>query len=369
MYPQSTLAQTVPATMEKPLYIESYPMYRGAFCPHKFWHVTVPAHGNTPHREEIWFSMYRRDYKDTPSEWSKPKRMSHPKATICLITINTSTIPHKVSFSSIYLPDTSVPPIQYAAHPEHVPHTSASHDLLHTNPTGQDLFQFFTNPTHYFTIRQLQLLSSAMVKYFPSDYREYQQAHQLWSPSNPDKPVPLQDWASTPLAPLGIPAAALPLLIVHTSFHRPYLVDSYPFNYGIFRPARFWIEITRETKVRQYREVGYMQTLDPATNQWTAPKAVSPAKGSICLMHIEKTPGHPNFGLPYFTAINLVDEKRLTVMHIVDFATHPDHYFTAEQRERIWAALPKDFEDADSAEVRQVREAWATKPLVPSVPA
>lgn len=204
MYPQSTLAQTVPATKENPLYIESYPMYRGAFCPHKFWHVTVPAHGNSPHREEIWFSMYRRDYKNTPSEWSKPKRMSHPNATICLITLNTSTLPHKVSFSSIYLP-TSIPPIYHVMHPEYVPHLSSSFELLHTVPTGHDIFRFFSNPAHYFTTRQLQLLSATMLKYFPSDAHEYQQAHQLWSPNNPTHPTPLHQWASSPVIPIRHP--------------------------------------------------------------------------------------------------------------------------------------------------------------------
>lgn len=366
-------SHTIPATESKPLYIPHYPLHNGRYAPHLFWHVTKPATGNHPHKEEILFSLYREDV----NKWSNPKRISHKNATICLINYDTAQNPPRISFASIYLPPTVQSPEEHATHHNHFPHKSHTDEQLHTNPTGLDIFTFYANPTHFFTLTQHQLLSSAMLKRFSSDHPHYREAAQLWSSLNDDKPTQLKDWPTKPYnsdaeLPFGMfgtfdgmtPAVPPQQMVHYTSEDRAYNIPNYPFAYGEYRAARFWVKFSAKTKTKMAREVAYCQTLHPATNQWSEPKAVSSAKGTVCLFHIDKTPLSPTFGLPIFTFVNLFNTEASSPRSILEFAINEDHYFNAVQIANLSDTLLTHFK-LGSEEIRNLTAAWAHRQIVP----
>lgn len=368
--PQS---HTIPATESKPLYIPQYPIHNGRYAPHLFWHVTKPATGNHPHKEEILFSMYREDV----NKWSNPKRISHKNATICLINYDTEQNPPRISFASIYLPTALQKPEEHATHHNHFPHKSLTNEQLHTTPTGLDIFTFYANPNHFFTLTQHQLLSSAMLKRFSSDHPQYMEAAQLWSSNNDNKPTQQADWPtksfnphnenelSTPVTFGWMASSVPPLQMVHyTSEDCAYVIPNYPFAYGEYRVARFWVKFSAKTKTKMAREVAYCQTLHPATNQWSEPKAVSSAKATVCLFHIDKTPESPTFGLPIFTYVNLFNVEASSPRSILDFALNPDHYFNAIQLANLSATLLTYFK-LGSEEMLNLTTAWAHRQIVP----
>lgn len=352
-------ALTIPATETNPLYIAHYPMYNGKFAAHVFWHKTIPSINERPHKEEIWFSMYR----DDANEWSKPKRISHKNATICLINYDTTHSPAKLSFASIFLP-TTCHSLEYAGHQNYTPLNSLTKEQLHTEPTTLDIFKFYSNPNYFFNPRQHQLLSAAMLKRFPSTHPQFEQTAKLWSPNNPTRPTQCLNWPSHPVSHLS--EQSVPTQIIQTSASRKFVVQNYPYSYGDYRTAQFWISTQEKTKTTIRKEAGFVQTFCPSTNTWTTSKAVSPAKATICLMHIQNNPSSPTFGLPFFTAINL-NLYSIQKEEILAFAVNPSHYFNQIQQALLIESL-LSFYNFVSPEMEQLRQAWSNRPTVPDTP-
>lgn len=366
---------TIAATKDRPLYIPHYPLYNGRYAPHLFWHVTKPAAGDHPHQEQIWFSMYREEV----STWSNPKRISHKNATICLINYDTSQKdkPPKLSFASIYLAP-FYPGSGYAGHPDNIPRRSLTNEDLHTDPTGMDIFKFYANPNHFFSIEQRRIISVAMLKRFPSDHPNYLEASNMWSLSNPNPPTQCETWLSrcnishkfTNDAPTQPTTPIPPTQIIHTSYERPHVVQNYPFAYGEYRTARFWLETTVGTKTKKGKEVALIQTLNPSTNEWSIPKAASPAKATLTLLQIENNPDAPNFGLPFFPNISWNDPHTTAEM-LFNFATNPNHYFLGIQEDMLYNEIMNKLKErssdypSDHPMLQQLKAYQATRPKVP----
>lgn len=114
----------------------------------------------------------------------------------------------------------------------------------------------------------------------------------------------------------------------HVSEETAYLINNFPYSFGVFTSVRYWVE-TKAT----YGQRLMTQIANPAGGWW---KAKTDGYTDIVILTIKTNQNAPDAGFVVPVVINL---EKLSLEHLQQFAAY--YTFTPFQRDKITASLTK----------------------------